>query len=369
MSKAIQEVRAAMTRAATSPSAEATKQLQGSRRRHKKAVKEAKNRWIMTQVGRVNGNPKAAWDAIKALQEGMDQAKVTPANRFQNKKGELSKTPEETAETVKEHFQGLLNKQKTIDYSILRQIKQRQTMWEMNDPPARTEVATALRKLKNGKATSNKIPAELYKALSHHGQALTELHNMIRRLWPKPTESKDAENDGSSTSSANSPHFERTETEGASFSSFSSLSNSFTSPSTSRVNPPHVERTIQRQKGRIMQSSSSTSRESSERQKKTGTSTPACSLQNLRPPEPNPERDDSDTDSDSEREEEPTKEEEEQRTENEARTAARVAEMDYPAEWNTTVLKMLPKKGDLTNLGNCRGIMLFDVAAQLMGAL
>ena len=38
---------------------------------------------------------------------------------------------------------------------------------------------------------------------------------------------------------------------------------------------------------------------------------------------------------------------------------------EIPAEWEIGILKILPKKGDLTNPGNYRGIMMLEVAYKI----
>ena len=42
---------------------------------------------------------------------------------------------------------------------------------------------------------------------------------------------------------------------------------------------------------------------------------------------------------------------------------------EVPPEWEVNLLKILPKKGDLHRPGNCRGIMLLEVASKIIARL
>ena len=65
------------------------------------------------------------------------------------------------------HFEKVFSKHRPIEWKMIIEIKQRQTMHELNKPISWAELKTAIAKLANDKAPGlNKVPANAIKSLS-----------------------------------------------------------------------------------------------------------------------------------------------------------------------------------------------------------
>ena len=66
------------------------------------------------------------------------------------------------------HFEKVFNKHRPIEWNVFDDIKQRQTMYELNDPIAWAELKTAIAKPANEKSPGlNKVPPNAFKSLSN----------------------------------------------------------------------------------------------------------------------------------------------------------------------------------------------------------
>ena len=94
-----------------------------------------------------------------------------------------------------EYFAGLLNGGNDFDPTLLEEIPDAPTFWEMDDPPTRQEVQCAIAGLKNNKAVGpDSLPAEV---LKYGGEAVLEyLCQMFHAVWNTgctPQQRKDAD--------------------------------------------------------------------------------------------------------------------------------------------------------------------------------
>ncbi|KAL7523096.1 hypothetical protein ACHAXR_000023, partial [Thalassiosira sp. AJA248-18] len=80
------------------------------------------------------------------------------------------------------HFQRVFNDHRPVDLGALDLIKQRSTMWSLNDPISLTEFDQAVKKLKNGKAPGlNGVPPEDFKAMNQ--DCRMHIFGYIKDFW------------------------------------------------------------------------------------------------------------------------------------------------------------------------------------------
>ena len=80
-------------------------------------------------------NPKAVWEGVKILTGGTTSHHSKPTiMRMRLPPGKLSKTDKENVEVLGPHFEKVFNKHRPIEWKVIHEIKQSQTMYELNDP-------------------------------------------------------------------------------------------------------------------------------------------------------------------------------------------------------------------------------------------
>lgn len=93
-----------------------------------------------------------------------------------------------------EHYSQLLNRPSSVNEEALRQIPQRPTVYELDQPPTKDELQKAINQMNSGKAPGKDgIPAEVYKALGI--TALEVFHDILLTIWDTeamPAELRDA---------------------------------------------------------------------------------------------------------------------------------------------------------------------------------
>ena len=79
--------------------------------------------------------PKAAWESVKILTGGTTSHHAKPTTmRMRLPTGKLATTDKEDAEVLGPHFEKVFNKHRPIEWNVIDEIKQHQTMYELNDP-------------------------------------------------------------------------------------------------------------------------------------------------------------------------------------------------------------------------------------------
>ena len=78
-------------------------------------------------------NPKAAWESVKILTGGTTIHHANPTiMRMRLPTGKLPTTDKENAEVLGPHFEKVFKKHRRIEWNVIDEIKQRQTMYELN---------------------------------------------------------------------------------------------------------------------------------------------------------------------------------------------------------------------------------------------
>ena len=95
-------------------------------------------------------NPKAAWESVNILTIGTTIHHANPTiMRMRLPTGKLATTDKENAEVLGPHFEKVFNKHRTIEWNVINEIKQLQTIYELNDPITWAELKTPIAKLAN----------------------------------------------------------------------------------------------------------------------------------------------------------------------------------------------------------------------------
>ena len=113
-------------------------------------------------------DPRLAWEHIRLLIKGEaahHEKKTTMAMHLPD--GLRATNASENMSAFAPHFERVYNANRATDPSILAQVPQRRTIWELNDPITWGEFCKAVRKLKNAKAPGlTGVPPEAFKVMS-----------------------------------------------------------------------------------------------------------------------------------------------------------------------------------------------------------
>ena len=164
-------------------------QLKKARKALKRAVHEAKLKDIVEKIQSCSDGQKDYWEVVRALNGGDSRTTMVAMQKFLDADGVECVTPKENAEAAAKHF--------TKVYNIVRErpsgaaeavdsVKQRQLRIDLDAPIALSEVEEVLQKMKPGKATSNMIPGELLTALCTSctsSVALGHFHQLVSDIF------------------------------------------------------------------------------------------------------------------------------------------------------------------------------------------
>ena len=96
--------------------------------------------------------------------------------------GKLSTSDPEHMSVFYPHFQRVFNNHQNVDLSMLDLVRQRQIIWDLNDPISWDEFDQTVNKLKNGKAAGlNGILSEAFKAMN--GDVRQKVYQYICKFW------------------------------------------------------------------------------------------------------------------------------------------------------------------------------------------
>ena len=128
-------------------------------------------------------NPKAAWESVKILTRGTTSHHAKPTiMQMRLPTGKLATTDKENSEVLGPHFEKVFNDHRLIEWNVIDEIKQRQTMYELNEPISWAELKTAIVKLLNEKPHGlNKVPSNAFKSLSNAN--LAHLLTFFNQYW------------------------------------------------------------------------------------------------------------------------------------------------------------------------------------------
>ena len=80
-------------------------------------------------------NPKLAWEYIRILTGGEEAHHRKSKNMaMKMEDGTKAGNDAENMEVMYPHFQKVFNNHRPVNFSILDRVKQRQTIWKLNDP-------------------------------------------------------------------------------------------------------------------------------------------------------------------------------------------------------------------------------------------
>ena len=171
-------------------SAQSRQALQRARMKVKQLVSEAKLKWLDDKVKKLNSNnkhdPKAIWDAIVAIRNGMPVTKKITPMTLKKPDGSLCKTPEENAKIMEENLNTIFNKKGTYDPKVIDTVRQRDpALWKWMDTlPTDKEIAQAIKKLGDSKSGAEaKCPAEYFKAIIDDPEGYLLLREIINEYW------------------------------------------------------------------------------------------------------------------------------------------------------------------------------------------
>ena len=146
-------------------------------------TRELKNKWWKEKAAEMQAladshNSKAFFKATREIY-GPNTHGPTP---LRTTNGALVSDPAMIRNRWREHFNSLLNRDISVDPSIMDELRQYPMKEELSDIPSLIEVEKALKALKNGKAPGpDGIPAEV---LKHGGSGLIKrLHELIQKIW------------------------------------------------------------------------------------------------------------------------------------------------------------------------------------------
>ena len=93
-------------------------------------------------------NPKAAWESVKILTGGTTSHHAKPTiMRMRLTTGKLATTDKENAEVLGPDFEKVFNNHRPVEWNVIDEIKQRQTIHELNEPISWAELKTEIAKL------------------------------------------------------------------------------------------------------------------------------------------------------------------------------------------------------------------------------
>ena len=131
----------------------------------------------------MNQDPHLAWKSIKTITKNF-KAHHIPAKvmRMRRQNGELATTDKENMEVMMPHFTKVFNNDKPVDWTLLNEIKQKATMFDLNDPTTYLEFSRCLFRMKNNKAPGiSGVTVEAIKALE--APIRSRIHRLIVEFW------------------------------------------------------------------------------------------------------------------------------------------------------------------------------------------
>lgn len=178
--EAIKERNKALTVITQSPSIESLQiDLKEKRKYLKNIIKSAKMQWVESIVNQLaidnyNSSPKASWEEIKRLQKGFKgHHKKKVITNFVRPDGTSASNNKENADILTKHFEKVYNGNKSeINIEqILSEIKQRETFFNLDEPPTIDELEIAIKLTVADKAPGpSGISPRAFKNLSQQGK-------------------------------------------------------------------------------------------------------------------------------------------------------------------------------------------------------
>ena len=139
-----------------------------ARGRARAAVRRSKSDWfrrVAAKVERERFGGKEVWQCIRDLQRGRRGRMPVRVVTVEDEDGRPCVTTSSQQERWRRHFSKVLNVQSQFTVAEIEKVRQRPCNVELAESPTKAELASALKKLKNGKAPgSSSILPEMVKA-------------------------------------------------------------------------------------------------------------------------------------------------------------------------------------------------------------
>jgi hypothetical protein len=169
-------------------------ELREAWRETRKAKKEAIRHWTKETAKEISRtvmsmNPKLAWKRVRELEAGLTgHHKCPKATRFKDAEGNEASNDCEEADNASRHFKKVYNRSDApVDFSVLEDIEQRQTLDKLDEEPTVLEIVQAIKVMR-----SDAAPGEsgvIGKCLKHcSGDAIEAVHKVIVAYWNDETE-------------------------------------------------------------------------------------------------------------------------------------------------------------------------------------
>ena len=160
--------------------------LKEARKALKRAVHEAKTKEIADKIESCSGGQKCYWEAVRAINGGDSRATAVAVQKFLDADGNVCSTPAENADAAAKHFTKVYNgtrERPAGAAEAVDSVKQRPTRIDLDAPISESELDEVLRKAKPGKATSNMVAVELLPACSASPEAFGLLHSLVSDIF------------------------------------------------------------------------------------------------------------------------------------------------------------------------------------------
>ena len=162
--------------------------LKYARQRINLEVRKAKNSWIQKLALSVNQNcnkgpNRAAWTAINSLKKGNSSIRKCSNTNLKKRDKTLCKSPQENAQTFKEHFENIYQKQLPYDVTVLDDIPNSPIFTNAAAIPSPNETKEAIKKLNSSAAGLSQIRSDVWKCLANDPATLQIIHDFIVHIW------------------------------------------------------------------------------------------------------------------------------------------------------------------------------------------
>ncbi|KAL7552600.1 hypothetical protein ACHAWF_015837 [Thalassiosira exigua] len=148
-------------------------------------VRVTEERWVKDLVKKLvqmKWDPHEAWKAIYTLAEGTSARKNPKTFAFRKEDGTIATSDAENMEILEKHFAKVFNNHRPVNFDILNEVLQRETLWNEDRNITYPEFEEALNSLANDKAPGeNGISPNLLKALDAENRLA--LYQLIVDFW------------------------------------------------------------------------------------------------------------------------------------------------------------------------------------------
>ena len=161
--------------------------FRSARREARRVIRMAKNAWFQSkaeEAQRSRFGGKRVWNCIRAMQSGRRGLIPSRSSCIRDEEGNQCRSLSEQQQRWHRHFRGVLNVRSDFDTTELELTRQRPLRQELEEKPTMAELASAVKKLKCGKAGgSSGILTEMVKAGCCREEFLTALLDLVHTVW------------------------------------------------------------------------------------------------------------------------------------------------------------------------------------------